>query len=118
MWQDRRTTDRCAELRKQDEFFRRANGTAPDPYFSATKIEWLLKKPEIAFVARNGRLLVGTIDTWLFWKLTGGRVHATDPTNAFAHAALRHQSMKWSRELCDIFKIPMEILPEVRPLGR
>jgi len=115
VWQDRRTTDRCAELRNKTSFFAERTGLRPDPYFSATKIEWLLKKPEIAFVARNGRLLVGTIDTWLIWKLTGGRVHATDPTNASRTLLFDINRLKWSRELCDVFKIPMEILPEVRP---
>jgi glycerol kinase len=115
VWQDRRTTERCAELRGKTTFIAERTGLRPDPYFSATKIEWLLKKPEIAFVARNGRLLAGTIDTWLIWKLTGGRVHATDPTNASRTLLFDINRLKWSRELCDIFKIPMEILPEVRP---
>ena len=115
VWQDRRTTDRCAELNSRRSFIAERTGLRPDPYFSATKIEWLLKKPEIAFVARNGRLLAGTIDTWLIWKLTGGRVHATDPTNASRTLLFDINRLKWSRELCDIFKIPMEILPEVRP---
>jgi glycerol kinase len=115
VWQDRRTTERCAELRSRTSFIAERTGLRPDPYFSATKIEWLLKKPEIAFVARNGRLLAGTIDTWLIWKLTGGRVHATDPTNASRTLLFDINRLKWSRELCDIFKIPMEILPEVRP---
>jgi glycerol kinase len=115
VWQDRRTTERCAELRSRTTFIAERTGLRPDPYFSATKLEWLLKKPEIAFVARNGRLLAGTIDTWLIWKLTGGRVHATDPTNASRTLLFDINRLKWSRELCDIFKIPMEILPEVRP---
>jgi glycerol kinase len=115
VWQDRRTTDRCAELKNKTSFFAERTGLRPDPYFSATKIEWLIKKPEIAFVARNGRLLVGTIDTWLVWKLTGGRVHATDPTNASRTLLFDINRLKWSRELCDVFAIPMEILPEVRP---
>jgi len=115
VWQDRRTTERCAELRNKTTFIAERTGLRPDPYFSATKIEWLLKKPEIAFVARNGRLLAGTIDTWLIWKLTGGRVHATDPTNASRTLLFDINRLKWSRELCDIFNIPMEILPEVRP---
>ena len=115
VWQDRRTTERCAELRSRTTFIAERTGLRPDPYFSATKIEWLLRKPEIAFVARNGRLLAGTIDTWLIWKLTGGRVHATDPTNASRTLLFDINRLKWSRELCDIFKIPMEILPEVRP---
>src|ERR1700693_5131870 len=115
VWQDRRTTERCAELKSHTSWIAERTGLRPDPYFSATKIEWLLKKPEIAFVARNGRLLAGTIDTWLIWKLTGGRVHATDPTNASRTLLFDINRLKWSRELCDIFKIPMEILPEVRP---
>ena len=115
VWQDRRTTERCAQLRSKTTFIAERTGLRPDPYFSATKIEWLLKKPEIAFVARNGRLLAGTIDSWLIWKLTGGRVHATDPTNASRTLLFDITRMRWSRELCDIFKIPMEILPEVRP---
>src|SRR6202158_4844962 len=115
VWQDRRTTDRCAELRSHATWIAERTGLRPDPYFSATKIEWLLKKPEIAFVARNGRLLAGTIDSWLIWKLTGGRVHATDPTNASRTLLFDINRLKWSRELCDIFQIPMEILPEVRP---
>lgn len=115
VWQDRRTTERCAQLKNKTTFIAERTGLRPDPYFSATKIEWLLKKPEIAFVARNGRLLAGTIDSWLIWKLTGGRVHATDPTNASRTLLFDINRMRWSRELCDIFKIPMEILPEVRP---
>src|ERR1700682_5317365 len=115
VWQDRRTTERCAELKSHTSWIAERTGLRPDPYFSATKIEWLLKKPEIAFVARNGRLLAGTIDSWLIWKLTGGRVHATDPTNASRTLLFDINRLRWSRELCDLFKVPMEILPEVRP---
>jgi glycerol kinase len=115
VWQDRRTTERCAQLRGKTTFIAERTGLRPDPYFSATKIEWLLKRPEIAFVARNGRLLAGTIDTWLIWKLTGGRVHATDPTNASRTLLFDINRLRWSKELCDLFKIPIEILPEVRP---
>ncbi len=115
VWQDRRTTERCAQLKGKASFIAERTGLRPDPYFSATKIEWLLKKPEIAFVARNGRLLAGTIDTWLIWKLTGGRVHATDPTNASRTLLFDINRLRWSKELCDLFKIPIEILPEVRP---
>jgi glycerol kinase len=115
VWQDRRTTERCAELKNKTTFIAERTGLRPDPYFSATKIEWLLKKPEIAFVARNGRLLAGTMDSWLIWKLTGGRVHATDPTNASRTLLFDINRLKWSKELCDLFKIPIEILPEVRP---
>src|SRR5437773_1033646 len=115
VWQDRRTTERCAQLKGKTAFIAERTGLRPDPYFSATKIEWLLKKPEIAFVARNGRLLAGTIDTWLIWKLTGGRIHATDPTNASRTLLFDIARLRWSKELCDLFKIPIEILLEVRP---
>ncbi len=115
VWQDRRTTDRCAELKGKASMIAERTGLRPDPYFSATKIEWLLKKPEIAFVARNGRLMAGTMDSWLIWKLTGGRVHATDPTNASRTLLFDINRLRWSKELCDLFKIPIEILPEVRP---
>ena len=115
VWQDRRTTERCAELRSHSSWIAERTGLRPDPYFSATKIEWLLKKPEIAFVARNGRLLAGTIDSWLIWKLTGGRVHATDPTNASRTLLFDINHLRWTKELCALFKVPIEILPEVRP---
>ena len=114
VWQDRRTTERCEQLRNKTTFIAERTGLRPDPYFSATKIEWLLKKPEIAFVARNGRLLAGTIDTWLVWKLTGGKVHATDPTNASRTLLFDITRLRWSKELCDLFNVPIEILPEVR----
>src|SRR5437016_1701524 len=115
VWQDRRTTERCEQLRNKTSFIAERTGLRPDPYFSATKIEWLLKKPEIAFVARNGRLLAGTIDTWLIWKLTGGKVHATDPTNASRTLLFDITRLRWSKELCDLFHVPTDILPEVRP---
>ena len=115
VWQDRRTTQRCAELKSRTTWIAERTGLRPDPYFSATKIEWLLKKPEIAFVARNGRLLIGTIDTWLIWKLTGGRVYATDPTNASRTLLYDIEKQRWSKELCALFHVPFEALPEVRP---
>jgi len=115
VWQDRRTTERCAELKNKTTMIAERTGLRPDPYFSATKLEWLLKRPEIAFVARNGRLLAGTIDSWLIWKLTGGRVHATDPTNASRTLLFDIERLRWSKELCALFHVPIEILPEVRP---
>jgi glycerol kinase len=115
VWQDRRTTERCAQLKDRAKWIAERTGLRPDPYFSATKLEWLLKKPEIAFVARNGRLLAGTIDTWLIWKLTGGRVHATDPTNASRTLLFDINQLRWTKELCNLFQVPIEILPEVRP---
>ena len=115
VWQDRRTTERCEELKDRAGWLSARTGLRPDPYFSATKLEYLLKKPEIAFVARNGRLCAGTIDSWLIWKLTGGKVHATDPTNASRTLLYDIHQLRWSRELCDLFSIPMAVLPEVRP---
>jgi glycerol kinase len=115
VWQDRRTTERCAELKDRAGWLSARTGLRPDPYFSATKLEYLLKRPEIAFVARNGRLCAGTIDSWLIWKLTGGKVHATDPTNASRTLLYDINERRWSRELCDLFSVPMGILPEVRP---
>ncbi|MEX2109556.1 MAG: glycerol kinase GlpK [Gemmatimonadaceae bacterium] len=115
VWQDRRTTERCAELKDRASWLSQRTGLRPDPYFSATKLEYLLAKPEVAFVARNNRLCAGTIDSWLIWKLTGGRVHATDPTNASRTLLYDINELRWSRELCDLFHVPMGILPEVRP---
>jgi len=115
VWQDRRTTERCAELKDRSSWLSQRTGLRPDPYFSATKLEYLLAKPEVAFVARNNRLCAGTIDSWLIWKLTGGRVHATDPTNASRTLLYDINELRWSRELCDLFHVPMGILPEVRP---
>ena len=85
VWQDRRTSERCAQLRRQgfEAEARRRTGLVPDPYFSATKLEWLLRADRArAARARRGELAFGTVDSWLLWKLTGGAVHATDPTNA------------------------------------
>jgi glycerol kinase len=115
VWQDRRTTERCAQLRSRTKWLADRTGLRPDPYFSATKLEYLLKRPENQFVLRNGRLMAGTIDTWIIWKLTGGRVHATDPTNASRTLLFDINRMRWSKELCDLFGVPMDILPEVRP---
>ncbi len=115
VWQDRRTTERCAELKDRASWLTARTGLRPDPYFSATKLEYLLKRPEIAFVARNGRLCAGTIDSWLIWKLTGGKVHATDPTNASRTLLYDINQRRWSKELCDLFSVPSGILPEVRP---
>src|SRR5258706_12133860 len=107
VWQDRRTTERCAELRNKTTFIAERTGLRPDPYFSATKLEWLLKKPEIAFVARNGRLLAGTIDSWLIWKLTGGGRPATEPTKARRTPSFDLKRPKGGREVWRVFKISM-----------
>jgi glycerol kinase len=109
VWQDRRTADRCAEL--PAELVRARTGLVPDPYFSATKLEWLLREHD----ARG--LAFGTVDTWLVWKLTGGRVHATDETNASRTLLCSLDTLDWDDELLELFHVPRELLPEIRPSG-
>jgi glycerol kinase len=109
VWQDRRTAERCTEL--PAELIRARTGLVPDPYFSATKLEWLLRD-------RDPRgLAFGTVDTWLVWKLTGGRVHATDETNASRTLLCSLDTLDWDGELLELFDVPRELLPEIRPSG-
>src|SRR3954466_6354230 len=109
VWQDRRTAERCAELPAQ--LIRERTGLLPDPYFSATKLEWLLRD-------RDPReLAFGTVDTWLVWKLTGGRGHATDETNASRTLLCSLETLDWDDELLDLFGVSRELLPEIRPSG-
>jgi len=115
VWQDRRTADRCAELAPQSERISKLTGLVVDPYFSATKLELLLKDRAVAARAAAGDLLVGTIDTWLVWKLTNGAVHATDPSNASRTMLYDIDRLEWSAELCELFGVPRQVLPEVRP---
>ena len=90
-------------------------GLLPDAYFSATKIKWILDHVDGAREkARNGELLFGTVDTWLIWNLTKGKVHATDYTNASRTMLFNIHTLEWDKELCDYFDIPMEMLPEVK----
>ncbi|HEX6317063.1 MAG TPA: FGGY family carbohydrate kinase, partial [Gemmatimonadaceae bacterium] len=99
VWQDRRTAPRCAELAPMSARIGELTGLVVDPYFSATKLELLLRDPETAAGARAGRLLAGTIDTWLIWKLTNGQVHASDPTNASRTMLYDIDRLDWSPEL-------------------
>ncbi len=117
VWQDRRTTARCQALRAagQAEAIHQATGLVPDPYFSATKLEWLLEHRARASNVPIDRLAAGTIDTWLIWKLTDGAVHATDPTNASRTMLFDINTMQWSPQLRTLFNVPDGILPEVRP---
>ncbi len=109
VWQDRRTAERCAGL--PAELIRERTGLVPDPYFSATKLEWLLR-------GRNpSELAFGTVDTWLVWKLTGGRVHATDETNASRTLFCSLDTLDWDDELLELFGVPRELVPEIRPSG-
>jgi len=109
VWQDRRTADRCAEL--PADLIRGRTGLVPDPYFSATKLEWLLRDRD-----PHG-LAFGTVDSWLVWKLTGGREHATDETNASRTLLCSLETLDWDDELLALFGVPREVLPEIRPSG-
>ncbi len=114
VWQDRRTTRRCAALREagQAPAIYAATGLVTDPYFSATKLEWLLN--ERARGVSPDTLAAGTIDSWIIWKLTNGAVHATDFTNASRTMLFDIDALQWSEQLCALFGVPRGILPEVR----
>jgi glycerol kinase len=117
VWQDRRTADTCTALREagHSDMVNDRTGLLLDPYFSATKLKWLLDHVEGARdMARRGELLFGTVDTFLIWKLTGGRVHATDATNAARTMLYDIRKGRWSKTICDLFDIPMSLLPEVK----
>ena len=116
VWQDRRTAPRCAVLRAEgraDEIYR-TTGLVPDPYFSATKLEWLLQHASREADVPMARLAAGTIDSWLIWKLTNGAVHATDPTNASRTMLYDINAMAWSDPMLALFGVPRALLPEVR----
>jgi glycerol kinase len=115
VWQDRRTAPQCAALASSAATITRATGLTLDPYFSAAKLAWLLRHHNWADRARRGDVLVGTIDTWLIWNLTGGRVYATEPTNASRTSLYDIDRHAWSDVLCGLFGVPREALPEVRP---
>ena len=115
VWQDRRTAQRCQELAPRTEWIAKRTGLLPDPYFSASKIEWLLRERRLLERHSASDLAVGTIDSWLVWHLTGGTVHATDPTNASRTMLFDIDRLAWSAELCELFGVPMEMLPDVRP---
>lgn len=117
VWQCRRTADRVEELKKSgySDVIRKKTGLIIDPYFSATKIEWILNHVEGARErAENGDLLFGTIDTWLIYKLTKGKVHCTDYTNASRTMLFNIHTLQWDEELLDLFQIPRCMIPEVK----
>jgi len=117
VWQDRRTAETCAALSRDghEPLITARTGLLLDPYFSATKIAWLLDHVEGARAAAGaGRLAFGTIDSFLLWRLTGGKVHATDATNAARTLLLDIHRGSWDAELCELFSVPTALLPEVR----
>jgi glycerol kinase len=116
VWQDRRTADRCEELRRAgcEPLLRRKTGLLLDPYFSATKLRWILEAvPDGLARAQAGELAFGTVDTWLIWNLTGGRRHLTDATNASRTALCDITRGAWDDELLELFGVPRAVLPEV-----
>ncbi len=112
VWQDRRTADRCQELLEQGYLneIRHKTGLVLDPYFSASKFEWMINSSS---VSPGMKFLLGTVDSWLIWKLTGGEVHATEPSNASRSMLFDLNQGKWSDSLCDVFSVPIDSLPEI-----
>ncbi len=121
VWQDRRTAPRCRALIAEghEELIRSRTGLVVDPYFSGTKVAWLLEQqPELRQRALRGEVLFGTIDTWLVYKLTAGKSHITDATNASRTLLYDIRRNRWDDELCDIIgQVPLQLLPQVRGSG-
>ncbi|MBI2806417.1 MAG: glycerol kinase GlpK [Planctomycetes bacterium] len=116
VWQDRRTAAFCKEHHADEPWLFERTGLVLDPYFSATKIRWLLENdPTIQSRAKSGHLAVGTIDSWLLWNLTGGAVHATDYSNASRTLLMNLHTARWDTELCRYFDVPEAILPDAKP---
>lgn len=118
VWQCRRTADMCAELARSSHaaVIERKTGLVIDAYFSASKIRWMLDHiPDARARARDGEILFGNIDTWLIWKLTDGRAHVTDPTNASRTMLMDLESGEWDDDLLRIFDIPRAVLPRIAP---
>ncbi|NNM44112.1 MAG: glycerol kinase GlpK [Chlamydiae bacterium] len=116
VWQDRRTAPLCEKLKKEglEQLFRRKTGLVLDPYFSATKVHWILHNvPGAMQKALNGELAFGTVDSWLIWKLTNGQVHATDITNASRTMLFDIHTCQWDEEILRILGIPYSMLPKV-----
>lgn len=118
VWQDGRTSEYCDELVKQghSDMITKKTGLIINPYFSGTKLRWILNNvPEAKEKLKKGDLLAGTIDTWLLWKLTGGKSFATDVSNASRTLLFNIKTLKWDQEILDLFGIPLSILPKVQP---
>ncbi len=120
VWQCRRTAEQIERLKKEgyEETIRKKTGLLPDAYFSASKLAWILDNVEGARArAEQGELLFGTVDTWLVWKLTEGRAHVTDVTNASRTMLFNIDTLDWDEELLTLFRVPRRMLPEVKSSG-
>jgi glycerol kinase len=117
VWQDRRTAERCRELRDDgtEALLRRRTGLVADSYFSATKLEWLLRDPALRRRAERGELAAGTVESWLVARLTGGRAHVTDHTNASRTLLYSLDDRNWDPQLLDLFGVPPGLLPAIVP---
>ena len=117
VWQCRRTADRIDQLKQQglEEYICKTTGLVPDAYFSATKIAWILDHvPQGRERAKKGEILFGTVDSWLLWKLSGGKVHVTDYTNASRTMLFNINTLSWDEKLLDALDIPVQMLPQVK----
>jgi glycerol kinase len=118
VWQSRQSAAICRRLRDegQEALFRQKTGLVLDAYFSGTKVRWILDQdPELQARAEGGDLLFGTVDSWLLWRLTGGQIHATEPTNASRTLLYDIHARRWDEQLLEILRVPAAMLPEVRP---
>lgn len=115
VWQCRRTADYCESIADKAELIRSKTGLVIDPYFSGTKLRWILENvPEARQKASSGQLIFGTVETWLIWKLTGGEVHVTDYSNASRTMLFNINSLEWDEEILELLDIPRSMLPEVK----
>ena len=115
VWQDRRTENYCKKIKKKEKLIRKKTGLFLDPYFSATKIKWIIDNvPKAKKLFKKNELLFGTIDTFLIWKLTNGKIHVTDATNASRTMLFNITSNKWDKDILKIFKLNEKILPTVK----
>ena len=118
VWQCRRTASMCDELKAQGlaDLIKRKTGLVIDAYFSATKLEWILQNvPGVLEKAKKGEIAFGTVDSWLIWNLAGGKVHATDVSNASRTMLFNVSDLRWDEELLDMFNVPRSVLPQVFP---
>ena len=118
VWQSRQTAEICEELKEKgyEETFRKKTGLLIDAYFSGTKVKWILIMwTVLGKRQKQGKLLFGTMDTWLIWKLSGGKAHVTDYSNASRTLMFNIHELKWDEELLGILNVPKSMLPEVRP---